>query len=735
MSCFLKISGQNTYTVTSTNDHTFGTYPGELRWAINQSEAHPGLDYIVFNITGGSLPYTINLTSNLPYFHDGIVIDGNTQPGTLTNGDKKIHIVGNSGTSIIFAIWPFYANTPPSTIKNLVLANGSSIITFFNNFSNNNVLTGNIIYNKNNVISSNNSLIEFQGKNNTIKGNYFGTDHTRSTSTLFYSSGGLNINYYDNSGCISTNTIGGLLPGEANLFYNFISSATGTGALLITGGNRNKISGNLFVNNLGTAPIYSGLNIVLLNGSSCLSNNHKPLTTFYYSITSGVATVQGHSSPNDFIEIYKSNSLWNDASQLLATTTADGSGNFTSIISGLSQNEKLVVTSTDTQNNTSEFSWPCISQGFLQTVVTQCPGNSTTVSYSATPTLTNLPGVSSVPLTSQITYSLTNVASGAYANSGQLYTNTHPNYPVGSYPQTFSFYQPTASGQAFFGLGCPVVTYTAPMVVVSCTQTISCTSISSVVVTPVATSSCTSITATATIVNNNTSYNPTYSWNFGDGTPNVTGTLPASQHTIAVSHNYATAGTYVLVFSLSGPSDCGGTSKTQTIVVTCAPPPCIDCIGSFNPKPGDTLIVSTWVREQNSLATKVNYNFPKLSIEYPSSSASPSGPFFAKGQIIDGWQRLEEQFIVPLTATYLKIKLECVTGNCLFDDIRVFPKNGSMKSYVYDPQTMRLVAELDERNYATIYEYDEEGKLTRIKKETEKGIMTIQENKSSNSKK
>jgi hypothetical protein len=52
-----------------------------------------------------------------------------------------------------------------------------------------------------------------------------------------------------------------------------------------------------------------------------------------------------------------------------------------------------------------------------------------------------------------------------------------------------------------------------------------------------------------------------------------------------------------------------------------------------------------------------------------------------------------------------------------------------MMSYVYDPISLRLMAELDERNYATLYEYDEEGKLIRIKKETEKGIMTIQENR------
>ena len=52
----------------------------------------------------------------------------------------------------------------------------------------------------------------------------------------------------------------------------------------------------------------------------------------------------------------------------------------------------------------------------------------------------------------------------------------------------------------------------------------------------------------------------------------------------------------------------------------------------------------------------------------------------------------------------------------------------------YDEETNKLLAELDENNYATFYEYDQEGGLIRIKKETEKGVFTIQESRSSNPK-
>lgn len=54
-----------------------------------------------------------------------------------------------------------------------------------------------------------------------------------------------------------------------------------------------------------------------------------------------------------------------------------------------------------------------------------------------------------------------------------------------------------------------------------------------------------------------------------------------------------------------------------------------------------------------------------------------------------------------------------------------------MKSFVYDPVNLRLMAELDENNYATFYEYDDDGTLIRVKKETERGVKTIKETRSS----
>lgn len=114
-----------------------------------------------------------------------------------------------------------------------------------------------------------------------------------------------------------------------------------------------------------------------------------------------------------------------------------------------------------------------------------------------------------------------------------------------------------------------------------------------------------------------------------------------------------------------------------------------------------------------------------------------------KGNIIDGWQRISEEFIVPINASKIVIVLNSQVHNSLeynqylltfFDDVRVLPAGGNLKSFVYDQDTHRLMAELDENNYATFYEYDKEGGLVRVKKETEKGVFTIQETRSSNKK-
>jgi hypothetical protein len=51
-----------------------------------------------------------------------------------------------------------------------------------------------------------------------------------------------------------------------------------------------------------------------------------------------------------------------------------------------------------------------------------------------------------------------------------------------------------------------------------------------------------------------------------------------------------------------------------------------------------------------------------------------------------------------------------------------------MKTYVYDPESRRILAILDENNYATFYKYDIDGSLMKVERETDQGRVTVKEN-------
>jgi hypothetical protein len=163
-------------------------------------------------------------------------------------------------------------------------------------------------------------------------------------------------------------------------------------------------------------------------------------------------------------------------------------------------------------------------------------------------------------------------------------------------------------------------------------------------------------------------------------------------------------------------------------------PPCENCIGGFIPDPGQKYAISLWVKEGGASPSDTAFDAPFVQIQYNSGVSSPS-PFVANGRIIEGWQRIYQEFTIPALATSITVQLGSNSGTSYFDDIRIYPVNGSMKSYVYDPVSLKLTAVLDENNFATFYEYDQEGTLIRTKKETERGIVTMSENRQSNQKK
>lgn len=135
-------------------------------------------------------------------------------------------------------------------------------------------------------------------------------------------------------------------------------------------------------------------------------------------------------------------------------------------------------------------------------------------------------------------------------------------------------------------------------------------------------------------------------------------------------------------------------------------------------KTGQTYVISYWFKPVNS-----------GGIDLTTYSGIPAG-YLIKSNIIDGWQQIEQEVTIPSGSSF-QIGLP---GNAYVDDIRVYPIQSNLKSFVYNAVNQRLVASLDENNFATLYEYDQEGNLIRTKKETEKGIMTTMESRSANPK-
>ncbi len=173
-----------------------------------------------------------------------------------------------------------------------------------------------------------------------------------------------------------------------------------------------------------------------------------------------------------------------------------------------------------------------------------------------------------------------------------------------------------------------------------------------------------------------------------------------------------------------------------------------DYNGWFNPAQGE-YVVSCWVKipEARSEATYdergISNLSQKLRIEVVEQSFVladlNSIVCYPVGPIIDGWQKMEGKGMINRTASNRievrmissKRKINNAAVTTLFDDLRIHPAQATMKTYVYNRKNLRLMSELDENNYAVYYEYNNEGKLVRTKRETDKGVFTISETRSS----
>lgn len=148
------------------------------------------------------------------------------------------------------------------------------------------------------------------------------------------------------------------------------------------------------------------------------------------------------------------------------------------------------------------------------------------------------------------------------------------------------------------------------------------------------------------------------------------------------------------------------------------------------------MLFTAWVREDcgdpvNGITCRDStYTYNQVQLNF-GQGGNYNDTLYPSGPIIDGWQKYEGSFTAPSTSVNMTLNLvNTGTAPIYFDDIRIQPFNSNLKSYVYDPVNLRLSAQLDANNYATFYDYDEEGTLIRTKVETREGIKTVTETRS-----
>ena len=107
------------------------------------------------------------------------------------------------------------------------------------------------------------------------------------------------------------------------------------------------------------------------------------------------------------------------------------------------------------------------------------------------------------------------------------------------------------------------------------------------------------------------------------------------------------------------------------------------CLSGFSPTPGEYLL-SAWVKEEEPA---YSYENAGIMVECATGTGvTQLGPYYPQGNIIDGWQRIEQTVNIPSGPGEVKIILLNNSDNIsvYFDDIRIQPADASAKAYVYD---------------------------------------------------
>lgn len=151
-------------------------------------------------------------------------------------------------------------------------------------------------------------------------------------------------------------------------------------------------------------------------------------------------------------------------------------------------------------------------------------------------------------------------------------------------------------------------------------------------------------------------------------------------------------------------------------------------------------VASVWVNCLSSADVYLGYNYTE-NISGTSSRKSLSVRMDAtNSKQFGSWKLFRVVLTMPadiyngatLVNTYgnFEFWVDCIAptgGFAYIDDFRIQPANASVNSYVYDPFTNAVNYILNNDNIATMYEYDDVGRLKATYKETANGFKKVSE--------
>jgi hypothetical protein len=135
--------------------------------------------------------------------------------------------------------------------------------------------------------------------------------------------------------------------------------------------------------------------------------------------------------------------------------------------------------------------------------------------------------------------------------------------------------------------------------------------------------------------------------------------------------------------------------------------------------------LKVWVNDTavvEGTALKARLKMPATVVNYEATKIATVG----------NWT-LYEMKVTNLSAFYVGAILTPVIINnyalntIWVDDVRFQPLDAKVMAYVYDINTLRLIATFDDQHFGMFYQYNGEGKLLRKQIETERGLKTVTE--------